>query len=192
MKRSTLVSLAGLLGATLGFVEMAGCGGGPAPVVKKPVLPAPVAKAARPPAESEPVFPDPEEIDEEDEPALDAAAASRLVGDWVWLGTVTPTQTFKVDKPNHYHMSINPRGWFALQAECVKAEGLFEARGERIAFAVVQQTAGTSCAAPRLLEDYLKTLEAAASYRLVGDRLRLRLNREKKEMVFFRARIDAF
>jgi hypothetical protein len=183
LNRTAYPILAGLM-ATLLFVQ--GCHS-EKPATSKPPAAAP-AKIVKPRAAPEPAYPEPDEADEEDEPTVDAAAIARLSGDWVWLGTVTPTSTFKVDKPSRYRMTVYPRGWFALTVDCMKAEGVFEARAAEIAFAVVQQTAALGCTAPPLLEDYIHTLESARRYRVVGDRLRLQMKRESKEMVFYRSR----
>jgi hypothetical protein len=157
------------------------------PVAVKPPL-APPAKVAKTSPSSEPSYPEPDIDDEEDEPNVDATALGQLVGDWVWLGTATPLATHKVDKPSLYRMTVYPRGWFALSAGCMKVEGVFEAHGSQIAFAVVQHSSGLGCTAPPLLDEYVGTLEAARGYRLVGERLRLRMKNEKKEMVFYRSR----
>lgn len=183
---NTLAANLGLAALTTVLLALGGCTTEKPATAKAPA--APPAKIVKHPAAPEPAYPEPDESVEEDEPTVDAAALTQLVGDWVWIGTVTPTSTFKVDRPSHYRMTVYPRGWFALTADCTKAEGVFEAHDAQIAFAVVQHSAALGCNPPPLLDDCLQTLESARSYRLVGDRLRLRMKREKKEMVFYRSR----
>lgn len=192
LRRSPRAVTRGISSATYGgifaalLLALTGCTS-EKPVAVKPT-PAPPAKAAKSLPPSEPAYPEPDIEDEEDEPNVDAAGLGQLVGDWVWLGTATPLTTHKVDKPSLYRMTVYPRGWFALTAGCMKVEGVFEAHANQIAFAVVQHSSALGCTEPPLLDEYVKTLEAARGYRLVGERLRLRMKNEKKEMVFYRSR----
>jgi hypothetical protein len=157
---------------------------------KKPsAKPAIVVKTTSKPTVSEPPqpnYPSPEQIeeDEDETPTVDPAAALELSGDWVWLGNLTPTETFKVDKPNRYRLSIKPNGWFEVHADCVKGEGLYEASKDRIALALVQKE-GSGCNLSHH-QLFLDSLESAGGFRLVGEQLRFRIKREKREMVLYR------
>ena len=121
---------------------------------------------------------------DDDEPAVDTHAAKKLSGEWHWLGNLTPTETIKVDKPGHYKLNIRPSGWFEIQVTCIKGDGMYEAVGNRISFTLVQQSPET-CNPPKK-DIFISSLESAGSFRIVGDRLRLKMSKEKREMVFYR------
>ena len=167
-----------------------GCGNRPKKSSAMPSQATSVAKTrtAVSKPEPEPQYPSPADMEDEDddEPTVDPAAALKLSGDWVWLGNLTPTESFKVDRPNRYRLSIKANGWFEVQADCIKGEGLYEAHGNRIALALVERQ-GEGCENSHK-NLFFSSLESAGSFRLVGDRLRFLMKREKLEMVFYRPR----
>lgn len=165
---------------------LAGCGAPPHKATATKPLQVTAKRIQEP--QQWPQYPSPAdgEDDEEDDPAVDPTAARKLSGDWIWLGNLTPTTTFKVDQPDRYRFLVMFDGRFVIHADCVTGEGLFEARGNRIALTVAQQS-GSGCEASHK-DLYISSLESARNFRFVGDKLRLSNSREKLEMVFYRPR----
>jgi hypothetical protein len=144
--------------------------------------------------EPQPVYPELVEDDSGDEELGDSAANSPLRGvsspltggAWLWLGILTPTEATKVDHPGNFSIQFKPDGWFDWHAECQEGEGLFVTRGERIVLSIKNSRAASPCKSAVLTENFLQTLDLAATYQVRGERLKFRMKREKKEMVFYR------
>jgi heat shock protein HslJ len=104
---------------------------------------------------------------------------------WEWLGNLTPTETMKVTQPATYLLEFKPDGWFNVQTDCNRGEGMYEISDQRIAMAVVK-LADASCPPGSHHELYLKSLESAGRYRMSGQKLYFDMKGEAKTMVFWR------
>lgn len=104
---------------------------------------------------------------------------------WEWLGNLTPTETMTVEQPEKYLLKLNSDGWFEVQTDCNRGEGMYETDDQRIAMAVVRLT-DAPCPPGSHHDLYLKSLESAGSFRMIGEKLYFDMKNEAKTMVFWR------
>ena len=87
--------------------------------------------------------------------------------------------TIKPDDPSHYTMELMPGGQLAMQLNCNRASGRWEARAAsptdgQISFIAPVMTRAM-CLGPTMDERIARDLEFVTSYRLIGDTLNLAL-----------------
>ena len=87
--------------------------------------------------------------------------------------------TIKPDDPSHYTMELMPGGQLAMQLNCNRAAGRWEAHAAspadgQISFIAPVMTRAM-CLGPSMDERIARDLEFVTSYRLIGDTLNLAL-----------------
>jgi hypothetical protein len=139
--------------------------------------------SSRPVAVKHPQRPQPRVSDQERPWAFPSLPFAGMV--WEWLGNLTPTETMKVEQPAKYLLKLKSDGWFEVQTDCKKGEGMYETRDQRIAMAVIRLS-GAVCPPGSHHDLYVKSLESAGSFRMAGEKLYFDMRNEPKTMVFWR------
>jgi heat shock protein HslJ len=102
---------------------------------------------------------------------------------WEWEGDVT-TEGFEVlGDPAQFRLEFKPNGWFDFQADCRHGAGIYEASGQRIAFAIIKSS-HSKCGYDSPADGFVSALEGAKSFRQADSKLYFELKREAKTMVF--------
>jgi heat shock protein HslJ len=141
-------------------------------------------KAKRPPR------PLPEPAESDDDVSADYHGTSVLRQNlplagtkWEWEGDLN-TGGFKgLDEGPAFSVEFKPDGWFDFRADCRRGAGIYEAKGDHIALAVIKSI-HSGCHREAQAIDFERNLQAARTFRVDDGKLFFAIKREDKTMVF--------
>ena len=120
-------------------------------------------------------------------PPKPAAPPAPLIGtNWKWEGTTTPAAKIVAGNPDRYTLRLSSDGMAAVRADCNRGIGSYEAQGKQISFGAIATTRA-KCPPDSQADGFVKSLQAASSYVIDGDRLFIDLKSDSGTMKFTRA-----
>jgi hypothetical protein len=106
---------------------------------------------------------------------------------WKWVTTVQPRDNSRhLLHLDNYLLELKADGWFNVVSPCFNGDGMYEADNGRIVLALLHSHPNKQCLHAETLTFFLKTLEAAGSYREDAERLSLYDKRSKTALIFLR------
>jgi heat shock protein HslJ len=102
---------------------------------------------------------------------------------WEWEGNMSVEGLEVLGNPALFSLEFKPNGWFDFQADCRHGGGIYEASGQRIAFAIIKASRA-KCRPDSPADSFINALESAKTFRQADSKLYVELKREAKTMVF--------
>jgi heat shock protein HslJ/LysM repeat protein len=117
-------------------------------------------------------------------PAAPPTLDSKLVGGWHWIAFANPANREReIRQPDRYGVIFNDDGTVTVKADCNNATGTYTAQDGVLSIEIGPVTRA-NCGKHSLSNDFLKYLDAAASYELDGDNLRIDLMADGGSLTF--------
>jgi heat shock protein HslJ len=127
--------------------------------------------------------------DADDTAGEDAAGEDAVIvgATWHWVGTAYGDDTtLAVDDPTRYTLILQPDGTVALQADCNQAGGAYTLDGALLSLDVAVLTR-MACPEGSLADEFIRDLNAAATYVMDSEDLVINLFADAGNMRFVQA-----